>query len=77
MATITSSGHSQNVTTGFRDAKWSIDEFRLNDVPLKQRGFSHHHSFGGIGSAMEGVERLHLFKVQAARALGSNIWRMR
>ena len=77
VATIASSGHSQNVTTGFRDAKWSIDEFRLNDVPMKQRGFSHHHSFGGIGSAMEGVERLHLFKVQAARALGSNIWRMR
>ena len=61
----------------FRLANWKATLSLLQDVPMKQRGFSHHHSFGGIGSAMEGVERLHLFKVQAARALGSNIWRMR
>ena len=25
---------------------------------------------------MEGIERLHLFKAQASRAVGANIWRM-
>jgi len=50
--------HTVNISVGFRDALWSIDGFRLNGEKIKHRGFSHHHSMGGIGSAMEGVERL-------------------
>lgn len=37
------------------------------------RGFSHHNSIGGLGVAVP--ERVNLFRVQASRALGANIWR--
>jgi beta-galactosidase/beta-glucuronidase len=65
------------VTVGFRQTHWSATAgFHLNGNAIKQRGFSHHHSIGGLGAAMEGVERLHLFKAQTSRAVGANIWRM-
>ena len=48
--------------------------FSLNGDVFKLRGFSHHNSIGGLGVAIP--ERINLFRVQAARALGSNIWRM-
>ena len=38
------------------------------------RGFSHHNSMGGLGVAIP--ERVQLFRVQASRAMGSNMWRM-
>ena len=66
-----------NISVGFRHTEFSsATGFALNGIPIKHRGFSHHHSMGGIGSALEGIERLHLFKAQTSRAVGSNIWRM-
>lgn len=66
-------------TTGFRTATWTGGEsgkapFSLNGDAIKFRGFSHHNSIGGLGVAIP--ERVELFRVQASRALGSNIWRM-
>lgn len=46
----------------------------LNNENIKLRGFSHHDSFVGSGVAM--LPRLDLFRVQASRAVGSNVWRM-
>ena len=37
------------------------DRFRLNDRPLKFRGFSHHNSLAGVGVAIP--DRLNLFMV--------------
>jgi beta-galactosidase/beta-glucuronidase len=48
--------------------------FTLNNEPLHFRGFSHHNSIGGLGVAIP--ERVQLFRVQASRAMGTNIWRM-
>ena len=64
-----------NVTAGWRSTRWDPDTgFSLNGMPVKQRGFSHHNSFGGVGVAMP--QRLDAFRVQAARAMGANIHRM-
>jgi hypothetical protein len=64
-----------NVTAGWRATRWDPDTgFFLNGAPVKQRGFSHHNSFGGVGVAMP--QRLDAFRVQAARAMGANIHRM-
>lgn len=64
-----------NITVGFRDTQWSGSQgFILNGEHLKFRGFSHHNSFGGLGVAL--AQRVNLFRVQASKALGSNIWRM-
>eukprot|EP01065_Artemidia_motanka_P007129 TRINITY_DN1351_c0_g2_i2.p1 TRINITY_DN1351_c0_g2~~TRINITY_DN1351_c0_g2_i2.p1 ORF type:complete len:1015 (+),score=324.33 TRINITY_DN1351_c0_g2_i2:64-3045(+) len=64
-----------NQTVGFRSTEWKADTgFHLNGESVRLRGFSHHNSFAGIGVAMP--DRLNLFKVQASRALGGNIWRM-
>jgi len=66
---------SVNVTVGFRRTRWDADAgFFINGQHIKQRGFSHHNSFAGVGVAMP--QRLDLFRAQTARALGSNIWRM-
>jgi beta-galactosidase len=64
---------------GFRTTVWTGGQggaapFELNGEGLKFRGFSHHNSIGGLGVALS--ERVELFRVQASRALGSNIWRM-
>ena len=64
-----------SVTTGFRTATWGVDPaFQLNGKPFHLRGFAHHNSIGGLGVAIP--ERVELFRIQASRALGSNIWRM-
>ena len=66
-----------NVTSGFRTTSWGVDDgFRLNGEITKLRGFSHHHTFAGLGAAMDGIERLHLFRAQASRALGANFARL-
>ena len=73
-------GDSVSTTAGFRTTAWTGGQagatapFELNGQPLKFRGFSHHNSIGGLGVAIS--ERVELFRVQASRALGSNIWRM-
>jgi hypothetical protein len=64
---------------GFRTTTFSAGQdgaapFELNGAPLHFRGFSHHNSIGGLGVAIP--ERVELFRVQASRAMGSNIWRM-
>ena len=69
---------------GFRTTTFSADEgadegapaapFALNGDAFHFRGFSHHNSIGGLGVAIP--ERVELFRVQASRAMGSNIWRM-
>jgi hypothetical protein len=65
----------QEVEVGFRTTSWKKHgSFMLNDNHFKLRGFSHHNSIGGLGVAIP--ERIYLFRVQASRALGSNIWRM-
>ena len=66
---------AMNTTAGWRSTRWDPDQgFFLNGLKVKQRGFSHHNSFGGVGVAMP--QRLDAFRVQAARALGANIHRM-
>lgn len=60
---------------GFRTSKWNPDTgFSLNGQTIKFRGFSHHNSFAGVGVVIP--DRLNLFKVQATRGLGGNMWRM-
>jgi hypothetical protein len=64
-----------NASVGWRSTAWTADQgFALNGATYKQRGFSHHNSFAGVGVAMP--QRLDAFRVQAARALGANIHRM-
>ena len=54
-----------NVTVGLRRTHWDgAKGFYLNGKPLKQRGFSHHNSFAGVGVAMP--QRLDLFRVQVS-----------
>ena len=69
---------SATVKVGFRTTAFSGRDgtvpFRLNGAPLSFRGFSHHNSIGGLGVAIP--PRVQLFRVQASRAMGSNIWRM-
>ena len=66
---------SLEVEAGFRTTSWADQgQFTLNNEQFKLRGFSHHNSIGGLGVAIP--ERIQLFRVQASRALGSNIWRM-
>jgi hypothetical protein len=61
------------VTVGWRTTEWDADNgFFLNGNHVKQRGFSHHNSFGGVGVAIP--QRLDVFRVQVSRALGGNIW---
>jgi beta-galactosidase len=60
---------------GFRTIKFDGETgFRLNNHPIKLRGFSHHNSIGGLGVSIP--DRLWLFKIQMSVALGSNFWRM-
>ena len=66
---------SQKIEVGFRTTSWKKHgSFMLNEEYFKLRGFSHHNSIGGLGVAIP--ERIYLFRVQASRALGSNVWRM-
>jgi len=62
-----------NMTVGFRSAQWNVSGFYLNNELIKLRGFSNHHTFGGVGAAM--TSRIELFRVQMLRAMGGNIWR--
>ena len=62
----------RNFSTGFRSTRWDAEKgFFINGAPLKQRGFSHHNSFAGVGVAIP--PRLDLFRVQASRTLGANM----
>jgi hypothetical protein len=64
-----------NVTTAFRSAVFSAERgFALNGERIVLRGFSNHNSFAGVGTAVP--QRVNLFRVQMARALGANAWRM-
>lgn len=55
-----------NASVGFRRTRWDgATGFWLNDAPVKQRGFSHHNSFAGVGVAIP--KRLDLFRVQVGR----------
>jgi len=66
---------SRNMSVGFRATLWDADQgFFINGQPLRQRGFSHHNRFAGVGVAIP--PRLDLFRAQVSRALGANIWRM-
>ena len=66
---------TQTLTTGFRNAQFSsATGVSLNGEGFKYRGFSHHDSFAGVGTAMP--PRFDLFRAQASRAVGSNVWRM-
>ena len=47
--------------------------FALNGQPLQLRGFSHHTDFGGVGVAVP--DRINLFRANALRSVGGNIWR--
>ena len=69
---------SVRTAVGFRTTTYSgVDgapPFTLNGEALHFRGFSHHNSIGGLGVAIP--PRVQLFRVQASRAMGTNIWRM-
>ena len=58
---------------GFRTVEWTANGVYLNSERVTLRGFAHHNSIGGLGVAVP--ERVNLFRVQASRALGANIWR--
>lgn len=61
--------------TGFRNATFTANRgLYLNGKSMKFRGFSHHDSFAGTGVAMP--PRFDLFRANAGRMLGSNVWRM-
>ena len=78
-ATLLASGGSVpvdniNASVGWRTTAWTAASgFALNGAPFKLRGFSHHNSFAGVGVAMP--QRLDVFRVQVARAMGANIHR--
>ncbi len=58
-----------NFTVGWRRPAFNADTgFSLNGQAFKFRGFSHHASFGGLGSAMS--PRVDLFRVQTTRGIG-------
>ena len=60
-----------NTTVGLRTLRFDASEgLFLNDERVKVKGWCDHDSFGGVGTALP--ERVHLFKVQAIRALGGN-----
>lgn len=61
-------------STGFRDVAFLADGVAINGDKMKFRGFSHHDSFSGVGVAIP--PRIDLFRAQASRALGANVWRM-
>ena len=64
-----------NATTGFRSAKFHANTgFALNGKRVILRGFSNHNSFAGVGVAVP--LRVNLYRVQMARAMGANSWRM-
>lgn len=65
-----------SLRVGFRATHFGVDPtpFSLNGHPVKFRGFSHHNSIGALGVAIP--ERIELFRVQASRGMGANIWRM-
>jgi hypothetical protein len=69
---------TQQSAVGFRVTTFSGTEgrppFTLNGEALHFRGFSHHNSIGGLGVAIP--ERVQLFRIQASRAMGTNMWRM-
>ena len=66
---------SYSWSTGFRNATFTgASGVFLNGQHLEFRGFSHHDSFAGVGVAMP--PRFDLFRAQAGRMLGSNVWRM-
>ena len=73
---LTNSADTQRAAVGFRTTSFSgtgaEPPFTLNEEPLSFRGFSHHNSIGGLGVALP--ERVQLFRVQASRAMGTNIW---
>eukprot|EP00040_Diaphanoeca_grandis_P025859 m.143977 g.143977 ORF g.143977 m.143977 type:complete len:1013 (-) comp30346_c0_seq1:516-3554(-) len=69
------SADARSWSTGFRTAEFSGDSgLKLNGDHVKYRGFSHHDSFGGVGTAMP--PRFDLFRAQASKMMGSNVWRM-
>jgi beta-galactosidase/beta-glucuronidase len=60
------------VPTAVRVLEWK-NRAHINGPPIMLKGFSHHNSFGGVGSVI--ATRLQLFQVQSARALGANFIR--
>lgn len=64
-----------NVSFGLRTIDWAAPGggFALNGAPLHLRGFSHHGDFGGVGGAVP--DRVNLFRANALRSVGGNIWR--
>jgi beta-galactosidase/beta-glucuronidase len=77
-ATLTVDGvttQTESWWTGFRTATFSADNgLTINGEKVNFRGFSHHDSFVGCGVAMP--PRIDLFRAQAGRAVGANVWRM-
>ena len=75
---VSDGGDTCGTRVGFRTTQWSGKDgeppFALNGDAVHFRGFSHHNSIGGLGTAIP--ERIELFRVQASRAMGANIWRM-
>ncbi len=63
-----------NATVGFRTVLFDAnDGMTVNGEPNKFRGFSNHDSMTGVGVAMS--PRLDLFRGNALRALGGNVFR--
>jgi hypothetical protein len=66
---------SYNVTFGVRDVHFDADRgFFLNKQHVKMRGFCDFGPFGAVGAATP--DRIHLYRAQTLRSVGTNAWRM-
>jgi beta-galactosidase/beta-glucuronidase len=65
--------HTHSHLRTVKHCRWDGTGFQLNSEHVKLRGFSHHNSMAGMGVAL--APRIYLFRAQASRALGANIWR--
>ena len=70
--TVSMATDEVTVRTAVRKLEWK-QRAHINGKPIMLKGFSHHNSFGGVGTVQP--PRLALFQVQSARALGANFMR--
>jgi hypothetical protein len=63
-----------NTSIGVRSLVWDPEAgLRVNEQPVKMRGFCNHESFAGVGAALPA--RVDLLRVQQMRGVGGNAWR--
>jgi beta-galactosidase len=64
-----------NTTFGIRSIRFDPNQaFLLNDKPVKIKGTCNHQDFAGVGGALP--DRIHYFRVEKLKEMGSNAYRM-